>query len=153
MSETGLSVCDLYPLLGDHHGPLDLLKWDKHHNVPRSQPQKWRNKSRKKKDVRERIKCVFNLHIFMSWCIDIKCLMMLLERKVLPFVESCWTLFSQHSPGTVHSALVLTRWWVHIPSFDNIHRGSYHRSNKASTKCRHEVTWQVVCWESWGNKC
>lgn len=47
VSETGISIWDLYPLLGDHHGPLDLLKWDEHHNIPWSQPQKWGHKSAK----------------------------------------------------------------------------------------------------------
>lgn len=42
-------VSGLHLLLRNHHGSLDLFKWNKHHHVPWSQPQKRGHESKKKK--------------------------------------------------------------------------------------------------------
>lgn len=151
--ETGISVWNLYPLLGDHHGSLDLLEWDKHHNIPWSQPQKWGYESTKKNNERSQRFVVQKSKDFVSFKVNwpqVQIFIMCdgIKKKSLPFVESCWPLFSQHSPGTVDSTLVLARWWVHVPGFHYIHWGSDHCGNKAGTKRRHKVARQIVCGES-----
>lgn len=65
--ETGISVVGFNPLLCDHHGPLDLLKWDKHHNIPRSQPQKRGHKSTRNRNKLDVCKTELRLD-FAHWC-------------------------------------------------------------------------------------
>ena len=131
------SVWVFDPLLRDHHGSLDLFEWDKHHNVPRSQPQKRGHKSARN------TKRVCNLYN------DLRTPKLTSmsgpERKCSPFVESRRPLFCHHGPGTVDSALVLAWWGVHVPSFHHIYRGSDHCGNKACAKRRNKVAGQVVC--------
>lgn len=74
------------------------------------------------------------------------------KRKGSPLVERRQSLFGQHGPGTVDSALVLAWWWVHVSSFHHIYWGSDHCGHKAGAKCRYKVTRQIVCGESWKTK-
>lgn len=156
-TEMGISIFGINLLLRDHHGSLDLFEWDKHHDVPWSQPQKWGHKSTKKN---QRKKSGEEMqHCWIAFIerpqvqrIPKQTSVLRSKRKGSPLVERRQSLFGQHGPGTVDSALVLAWWWVHVSSFHHIYWGSDHCGHKAGAKCRYKVTRQIVCGESWKTK-